>query len=44
MDDIRMELQEIGLGSYGSRYGLLAGSCERGDETSGSTKCGEVLD
>jgi hypothetical protein len=28
----------------GSEQGQVAGSCECGDETSGSIKCGEFLD
>jgi hypothetical protein len=30
-----------GLEASGSGYGLMAGSCERGNEPSGSIKCGE---
>jgi hypothetical protein len=48
-DNIRMDLQELGcLGSgldwAGSGYRQVAGSCERGNEPSGSIKCGEFLD
>jgi hypothetical protein len=39
-DGIRMELREIGWGcrvnSVGSEYGTVVGSCECGDEPSGS--------
>jgi hypothetical protein len=31
-------------GLPGSGYGQLAGSCNRGDEPSGSVKCDEILD
>jgi len=34
----------VGLDGVGSRYGEVAGTCEYGDETSGSKKCGEFLD
>jgi len=46
--NIKMDLQEVRgwdtdwIG--GSGQGQLAGSYECGDETSGSTKCGEFLD
>jgi hypothetical protein len=33
-----------GLDSFGSRYGLVAGSCEHGDEPSGHIKGVEFLD
>jgi hypothetical protein len=33
-----------GLGRSGSRYRQVVGSCEYGDEPSGSMKCGEFLD
>ena len=44
-----MDLQEEGCGGAdwikpGSEYGQEAGTCECGDETSGSVKCGEFLD
>jgi len=48
-DNIKMDLQEIGCGGYGldragSGYGQVAGTCECGNEPSGSIKCGEFLD
>jgi hypothetical protein len=33
-----------GLDRYGSGYEQVAGSCECGNEPSGSIKCGEFLD
>jgi hypothetical protein len=33
-----------GLGRSGSGYGPVEGSCEHGDEPSGSIKCWEVLE
>jgi hypothetical protein len=33
-----------GLDSFGSGQGQVAGSCEHGNEPSGSIKCGEFLD
>ena len=33
-----------GLSPAGSGYGQLAGTCECGNEPSGSVKCGEFLD
>ena len=44
-----MELQEVGCGEactalVCSGYGQVAGACERGQEPSGSIKCGEFLD
>jgi hypothetical protein len=33
-----------GLDLTGSEWGHLAGSCEHGDESPGSIKCGEILD
>jgi hypothetical protein len=43
-----MDLMEIGLGVWirfiGLRIGKVAGSCEHGNEPSGSKKCGELLD
>jgi hypothetical protein len=48
-DDIKMDLQEVGLKGYGldqagSGYGQLVGTCECGNEPSGSIKCGYFLD
>ena len=48
-DNIKMDLQEVGFGVYGldragSGYGQLAGTCECGNEPSGSIKCWEFLD
>ena len=33
-----------GLDRAGKRQGQVAGSCEKGDEPSGSIKCGEIRD
>jgi len=33
-----------GLDGRVSGYGQVAGTCKRGDETSGSIKCGEFCD
>jgi hypothetical protein len=33
-----------GLDSLGSGYGYVAGTCEHGNEPSGSIKCREILD
>ena len=47
-DNIKMDLQEVGGGGdwngVGSGYGQVAGTCEYGNELSGSIKCGEFLD
>jgi len=48
MDNIRMDLQEVGCG-YVDWIGLAqdrdrADACEYGNEPSGSIKCGEFLD
>jgi len=48
-DNITMGLKEVGCGVYGldragSGYGKVAGTCECGNEPSGSIKCGEFLD
>jgi hypothetical protein len=47
-DDIKIDLTETGLGcgldSSGSGYEQVAGSCEHGDEPSGSIKGREFLD
>jgi hypothetical protein len=42
-NNIIMDLQEVGWG-HGSGYGQLVGTCECGNEPSGSIKCGEFLD
>ena len=47
-DNIKMDLQEVGCGGYGldragSGEGQVAGTCECGNEHSGSIKCGEFL-
>jgi len=42
-----MDLQEVGCGGLdraGSGQGQVAGTCECGNESSGSIKCGEFLD
>ena len=48
-DNIKMNLQEVGWGGYGldrvvSGLGQVAGTCEFGNEPSGSIKCVEFLD
>jgi hypothetical protein len=48
-DNIEMDLLEVGWGGHGlnqsgSGQGHVAGSCEYGDEPSGSIKCGEFLE
>jgi len=48
-DNIKMDLQEVrmwgyGLDRSGSGYGQVAGTCDCGNEPSGSIKCGEFLD
>ena len=44
-DNIKMDLQEVG-GGCGDwmEFAQVAGTCEYGDEPSGSKKCGEFLD
>jgi hypothetical protein len=44
-DNIKMDLREIGFGldSTGPGSGLVAGSCEHGNEPSGSIKAGNFL-
>jgi hypothetical protein len=47
-DNISMDLQEVGweygMDSAGSGYRHVAGTCECGNEPSGSIKSGELLD
>jgi hypothetical protein len=47
-DNIKMDFQEVGgvVGTGWSwlRIGTVAGTCECGNELSGSIKCGEFLD
>ena len=46
-DNIKMDLREVGgveTGWSWLRMGQMAGTCEYGDELSGSIKCGEFLD
>jgi hypothetical protein len=45
-DNIKADLQEVGyeLDWGSSRYRQLAGTCECGNEPSGSIKCGEFHD
>ena len=48
-DNIKIDLQEVECGGYGlDRAGSgkrqVAGTCECGNEPSGSIKCGEFLD
>jgi hypothetical protein len=48
VDNIKVDLGEIGWGDmywiYLVQNGPLEGSCEHGDEPSGSIKCWEVLE
>jgi hypothetical protein len=47
-DNIKTDLQVVGwwlgLDSSGSGKGQVAGCCKRGNEHSGSIKCGKFLD
>jgi hypothetical protein len=48
-EDIKMDLQEVGCGDMdwiklAKDRDLVAGTCECGNEPSGSIKCGEFLD
>ena len=45
-DNIKMDFQEVGYGldRGGSGWGQVAGTCECGNEPSGSIKRGEFLD
>jgi hypothetical protein len=47
-DNIKAHLQEVGCGGMGwielGKDRLVAGTCECGDESSGSIRCGEFLD
>ena len=47
-DNIKMDLQQVGFrlwnGSSWLRIGQVAGTCECGNEPSGSIQCGEVHD
>ena len=47
-DNSKMDLQEMGWGAWtglsGSGQGQVEGICKRGNEPSGSIKCGEFLD
>jgi hypothetical protein len=44
-DNIKMNLREIGFGDVDwIHWGQVAGSCEHGNEPSGSIKRGEFLD
>ena len=47
-DNIKMDLQEVGCGLWAGsswlRIGTVAGTCDCGNEPSGSIKCGEFLD
>ena len=45
-DNIKMDIQKVGCGldHAVSGYGQVAGTCEYGNELSGSIKCGEFLD
>jgi hypothetical protein len=47
-DNIKMNLREVGwehgMHQSGSGQRQVAGSCERGNEPSGSIKCGEFIE
>jgi len=43
-NNIKMDLQEVGCGGMDWIEGQVAGTCECGNEPSGSIKCGEFLD
>jgi len=43
-DNIKIDIQEVGWGSSGSRQGQLAGCCKCGIEPSSCVKCWEFLD
>ena len=44
-DNIKMDLQEVGCGCMDwIELAQVAGTCECGNEPSGSIKCGEFLD
>ena len=43
-DNIKMDLQEVGCGGTDWIELAQVGSCEHGNEHSGSIKCGEFLD
>jgi len=46
-DDSKMDIQEVGWGCgldrAGSGLGQVAGTCDSGNEPSGSIKCGDFL-
>ena len=44
VDNIRMDLQEVGCGLGWSGIETGGDACECGNEPSGSMKCGEFLD
>jgi hypothetical protein len=44
-DNIKMDFEEVGYRRVDwIELGQVAGTCECGNETSGSIKCGEILD
>jgi hypothetical protein len=48
VDNIKMNIREMGWGGMhwikcGSGYGPVEGSCEHGDEPSGSIKCWKIF-
>ena len=43
-DNMKMDLQEVETGWSWLRMGQMAGTCEYGNELSGSIKCGEFLE
>jgi len=49
-DNIKVDIQDVGWGMgghgldlYGSGHGHVAGTCESGNEPSGSMKCGSFM-
>jgi hypothetical protein len=44
VDNINMDLREIGWDGYGSGCGPVEGSCERGIDPSGFIKCWKLLE
>jgi hypothetical protein len=43
-DNIKVDLREIGWDTSGSRQGPAEGSCDHGNEPSGSITCLEILE
>ena len=43
-DDIKMDFREVGWGTWTGSMLQRIGTCDRGDEPSGSVKCGKFLE